>query len=117
MMRAGVWIGAGAGLLGLALALAGVETLPAVIAPVALVFFSCALVFPNAMAGAVAPFPDMAGTASSVASFVQIAMGALIGVAVGALHDGTTVPLFAVIAASSLGALGVFYTIVDRSRA
>ncbi|MDX2144330.1 MAG: Bcr/CflA family multidrug efflux MFS transporter [Rhodospirillaceae bacterium] len=114
MMRAGVWIGLGAGLLGLGLAVAGVQTLPAVIGPVALVFFSCALVFPNAMAGAIAPFPDMAGTASSVASFLQMTVGALIGVAVGVLHDGTTVPLFAVIACSTLGALGVFYTVIRR---
>jgi DHA1 family bicyclomycin/chloramphenicol resistance-like MFS transporter len=115
LMGAGVWIGLGAGALGLSLALMGVQTLPAVIAPVAMVFFSCALVFPNAMAGAIAPFPAMAGTASSLASFLQMSLGAMIGAAVGALHDGTTSPLFAVIVCSTLGAVAVFHGVVKRA--
>jgi DHA1 family bicyclomycin/chloramphenicol resistance-like MFS transporter len=117
MMTAGVWLGLAAGIAGLALALLEVTAVPAVIAPVALVFFSCALVFPNATAGALGPFPDMAGTASSVASFIQMSMGAGIGALVGVAFDGTTVPLFAVIVASTSLAVAAFYGVVRRAEA
>lgn len=115
MMTAGVWIGLAAGCIGLALALLGVTAIPAVIAPVSMVFFACALVFPNATAGALGPFAEMAGTASSVASCIQMAMGAAVGALVGVLFDGTTVPLFAVITATTLSAVLVFYGIVRRA--
>ena len=112
MMKAGVWLGLSAGVIGLGLALAEIATIPAVIAPVSLVFFACALVFPNATAGALGPFPDMAGTASSVASFIQMGMGAVVGAVVGMLFNGTTVPLFAVIVCTATAAVAVFYAVV-----
>ena len=112
MMKAGVWLGLSAGVIGLGLALAEIATIPAVIAPVSLVFFACALVFPNATAGALGPFPDMAGTASSVASFIQMSLGAIVGALVGLLFNGTTVPLFAVIVCTATAAVAVFYAVV-----
>jgi MFS transporter, DHA1 family, multidrug resistance protein len=114
MMRIGVWIGLAAGCLGLGLAVMGVSAVPAVIAPVAMVFFSCALVFPNATAGALGPFPEMAGTASSVASFIQMSLGAGVGAVVGVVLNGTTTPLFAMIVATTLCSVIVFYALVRR---
>jgi MFS transporter, DHA1 family, multidrug resistance protein len=115
MMKIGVWLGLVAGMTGLGLALMGVVSVPAVIAPVAFVFFSCALVFPNSTAGALGPFPEMAGTASSVASFLQMSLGACVGAIVGALLNDSTVPLFAVTACTTAASVMVFYGIVLRA--
>ncbi|MBL8630497.1 MAG: Bcr/CflA family multidrug efflux MFS transporter [Rhodospirillaceae bacterium] len=115
-MQLGVWIGLCAGLTGLTLALLHIQNVVTVIGPVAFVFFACALVFPNALAGALAPFPDMAGTASSVTGCIQMGAGALIGASVGKLLDNTTVPLFAVITATTLMALLVYYGVVRRTQ-
>ncbi|MBL8644392.1 MAG: Bcr/CflA family multidrug efflux MFS transporter [Rhodospirillaceae bacterium] len=117
MMQLGVWIGVIAALTGLTLALTGIANVVVVIGPVAIVFFACSFVFPNSLAGALAPFPEMAGTASSVAGCIQLGMGAVIGVAVGALFNGTTVPLFAVITASTISAVLAYYGIVRRAEA
>jgi DHA1 family bicyclomycin/chloramphenicol resistance-like MFS transporter len=54
------------------------------------------------MAGALAAFPHMAGSASALAGTIQFGLGALSAAAVGALHDGTAVPMAAVIAAGGL---------------
>jgi DHA1 family bicyclomycin/chloramphenicol resistance-like MFS transporter len=116
MMQLGVWVGLAAGLTGLTLSLLHIQTIPAVIAPVAFVFFGCALVFPNALAGALAPFPDMAGTASSVAGCIQMGTGALIGASVGKLLENTTTPMFAVITATTSMALLMYYGIVRRTQ-
>lgn len=115
MMTAGLWIGLTAGSIGLALALSGVMTPLAVVAPVVFVFFSCAFVFPNAQAGALGPFAEMAGTASSIASFIQSALSAAIGSLVGVFFNGTAVPLFGVIVGSSLAGLAAFYSLAHRT--
>ena len=51
------------------------------------------LVLPNAMAGAIGPYPTMAGTASAVLGFVQMTGSALYAMAVGHLDDGTLRPM------------------------
>lgn len=98
----GIGIGVLAGLTGTVLAGFGIQTISAVIAPVVGVFFACGLVLPNATAGALMPFPQIAGTASSVIGFLQMGGGAIIGFVAGALHNGTTLPLFGVILLSWL---------------
>jgi DHA1 family bicyclomycin/chloramphenicol resistance-like MFS transporter len=115
MMQLGVWTGVAAGVIGLSLSLAGIVNVVSVIAPVSLVFFSCALVFPNALAGALAPFPEMAGTASSVAGCIQMGTGALIGAGVGKLLTNSPTPMFAVITAATLTAMLSYYAIVRRT--
>lgn len=88
-----------AGLAGLALALAGVVHLAAILAPMFLFLVGAAFILPNAMAGAVGPFPTMAGLASALLGFVQMGLAAVVGVLVGHLHDGTQLPMVATIAA------------------
>ena len=51
----------------------------------------------NSMAGALAPYPAMAGAASALAGTVQFTFGAITGWAVGRLADGTPVPVTEVI--------------------
>ena len=117
MIGAGVVIGALAAATGLTLAFAGIQTIFAVVVPMAVVFFSCALVFPNAMAGAISPFSQTAGLASSVVGGIQLGAGAMAGVLVGLLFDGTTRPMFAVIAVTAAGAVWVFFAVLRPAEA
>ena len=55
------------------------------------------LTFPNASAGAMAPFPEKAGSASALLGSVQFAIAAVASAAVGVFHNGTAVPMAAVV--------------------
>ena len=57
------------------------------------------------MAGALAAFPHMAGTASALAGTIQFGLGALSGALVSGLFDGTALPMAAVIALAGLTSL------------
>jgi DHA1 family bicyclomycin/chloramphenicol resistance-like MFS transporter len=108
MIGIGVGLGLSIGIVGLALSINETQTIAAVVVPVVGVFFACGFVLPAATAGALMPFPEIAGTASSAISFLQMSGGAIIGFLAGYLHDGTTLPLFAVIFASWMCAAVVY---------
>lgn len=114
MLRAGSAVGAAAGAGMFALALAGVHTVAAVIVPYFVFLLATGLNQPSAMAGAIGPFPRMAGTSSALLGFVQLASGASIGFIVGKLDHGTPVPMAAAIALCTLGVLASYYLIVRR---
>ena len=76
------------GLSGGALALVGAHSVASVIAPMAVYMVGTGLVLPNAIAGAVGPYPTMAGAASALLGFVQMSLAAAVGVLVGQLSDG-----------------------------
>lgn len=63
--------------------------LPAVVIAVC---FSLSL--PSSTAGAVAPLPHVAGTASAALGFLQMLVGAVAAQVAGGLSDGTGIPLF-----------------------
>ena len=60
------------------------------------------LTFPNASAGAMAPFPEKAGSASALLGSVQFAIAAAASAAVGIFHNGTAVPMAAVVGTCGL---------------
>ncbi|MGE5546653.1 MAG: multidrug effflux MFS transporter [Solirubrobacterales bacterium] len=93
---------AAAGLTGTALAWAGVQTLPAVLLPMSLYFFSCGLALPNATAAAIGPHPRMAGAASALVGCMQMAGGAVAGWLTAAYFDGSSRSM-----ASVCGTLGL----------
>lgn len=64
----------------------GYVSVPTLIAPMMLTTFGMGLVMPGAMTGALAPFPRIAGTASSVLGFFQMGMGA-VGAAAAGMFD------------------------------
>ncbi|MDQ2104855.1 multidrug effflux MFS transporter [Azospirillum isscasi] len=105
MIRTGTAVSLAGGLLGVGLALAGVLHLAAVVAPVFLFMLGAGLTLPNAMAGAVGPYPMMAGLASSLVGFVQMSVAALIGVAIGHTHADSQLPMMAAIGLVALGAV------------
>lgn len=91
-------IAMGTGVLALGLSLIGPVTIFSVIMPAALFMVSVGLILPSAMAGAISPYPGMAGTASALVGFVQMMMAAGAGALVGVIHDGTPVPMMGVMA-------------------
>ena len=59
---------------------------------------------PNAVAGAVGPYPHMAGLAAAVLGVMQMTGSALYGITVGHLSDGTATPMALAIATAGLTA-------------
>ena len=68
----------------------------------------------NAMAGAIGPFPQLAGTASALAGFLATGLAAVIGLIVGHLHDGTALPMAATIASMALASTLAFRLLSSR---
>jgi DHA1 family bicyclomycin/chloramphenicol resistance-like MFS transporter len=71
VMALGAAVMLGAGLLAAGLALAGVSSVLAVMAPVALFLAGYGILVPSATAGALTPFPQIAGAASSAMGLTQ----------------------------------------------
>ena len=92
--------------------LAGIVNLYTLIGPVVLMLVSLSFVTPATTAGAMSPFGQMAGAASSLLGFIQFAAGAAATAVVGLLNDGTPLPMAAVICASTLGSFVAWRTLV-----
>ena len=86
------------------------------IAPMYVFAVGLGLTLPNGMAGAVGPFPRMAGLAAAVAGFLQLTGSALYSVAVGHFFDGTARPMTTAIALAGVAALACFWRLRWRRR-
>jgi DHA1 family bicyclomycin/chloramphenicol resistance-like MFS transporter len=73
-----------------------------VVIPLLFVIGSLGFVGANAIAGALEPFPELAGTTASLFGFFQMMLGAAMGGLVGVLRDGTTMPMGAMIGVLSV---------------
>lgn len=80
---------------------------------VAVYLVGLGLAFPQSIAGALTPFPDRAGAASSVLGFIQQVVASVIGIAVGHSLSRSALPLAAIIAA--LGVLALVLAVFNRS--
>jgi MFS transporter, DHA1 family, multidrug resistance protein len=69
---------------------------------------------PQATAGAMTPFPEIAGSVSSLLSFAQFVIAAAGAFVVGATFDGTPRPMASAIAASALAAFACHRLLVVR---
>ncbi|MFM8991035.1 MAG: Bcr/CflA family drug resistance efflux transporter, partial [Alphaproteobacteria bacterium] len=87
---------------------------PAIGATMALYCVGFGICSPNAAAGAIAPFPALAGTAASALGVMQTGSAALVGALVGRLHDGTPLPMAATIATMALVATVSFRLLNSR---
>ena len=83
LLAHGTWLGAAAGLAMAALEFSGVRHITAILGPMFFCTLATGLVMPNAIAGALAPYPAMAGSASALMGVVQMSFAALVGIAVG----------------------------------
>jgi DHA1 family bicyclomycin/chloramphenicol resistance-like MFS transporter len=105
MLRGGVVAVSIAGVALLVAAVTGFGGLAGLVVPLFVFISSISFIGGNALAGALTRFQHVAGTASALAGTIQFGMGALSGALVGALHDGTAVPMAAVIAAAGMVSL------------
>jgi len=71
------------------------------------------LAMPQSMAGALMPFPERAGAASSLLGFLQQATASAIGIAVGQMLGSSALPLATIVAA--MGVLALALALFRRS--
>jgi DHA1 family bicyclomycin/chloramphenicol resistance-like MFS transporter len=102
MVRNGGYVSAAGGLALLLAVLAFGASVPGILLPTVFYMAGTGLVLPNAMAGAIGPFPRLAGTAAALLGFIQMGAAALIGAAIGHLADSTARPMGAAIALCGL---------------
>lgn len=87
-----------------------------VIAAVSFCSLTVGMIMPQAMAGGLAPFPHMAGTAASLMGFLQMSIAAAAGIAVGLLHDGTPAPTLLITALMAvLAAMSYRFLVADNA--
>jgi DHA1 family bicyclomycin/chloramphenicol resistance-like MFS transporter len=101
---------------GLAMAAAvamGVTSPFALVVPMSLYLCGLGLAMPQSMAGALTPFPQRAGAASSLLGFLQQAVASSIGIVVGQLLGKSALPLALVIA--TMGCLALALALVKLS--
>ena len=73
--------------------------------PAAVYFLGVGIVLPQSMAGAMTPFPDRAGAASSLLGFMQMSFAAIVGIVVAANLGGTARSLAVALAVMGCTAL------------
>ncbi len=117
LLMAGVSLSFLGGAVMVAIGAAGHVSAPAIILPAMVFTTGMGIVLPTGMAGAMAPFPAIAGAASAVLGFVQMAVSGLASLAVGAFAPTSQVPMAAVIAVVTGIAFGAFTVLVWRRRA
>ncbi len=75
-----------------------------VIAPISVGFCAVGFIMPNAVVGALARHAQHAGSASALMGTLQFCLGAVSGVAVGLLSNGSVVPMASLLLVGALGA-------------
>lgn len=83
----------------------------ATVAPMACYTIGTGIVMPNGQAGALGPFAHMAGAASALMGFLQMAIAAVVGIVFGQLHDGTPLPMAFLVAAAACCSIASFVTL------
>ena len=81
-------------------------TVPGILVPTMIYMAGTGLVMPNAMAGAIGPFPRIAGTAAALLGFTQMGLAAIGGAVIGHLANGTAIPMAGGIALGRPAAAG-----------
>ena len=99
-----------------ALGLAGVDTPAAIVLPMAGYMFGFAFIVPAGQAAAMSIFPEIAGAASSMIGFVQLAFSATTGLLVGHFADGTQLPMTVAIGIASLCPIPIYLLMVRPAR-
>ncbi len=92
--------------IGMVLAIAlGLASAASIVLPMALYLGGMGMVLPQALAGAMTPFPERAGAASALLGFIQQTASALCGAIVGALLGRSAWPLVLTVAAMGCASL------------
>jgi MFS transporter, DHA1 family, multidrug resistance protein len=112
LILTGATIATAAGVAMAGFAWAGETHIETIVIPQVIAMLGVGLVFPNCQAGAIGPFPTMAGAASSLLGFSQMGVAAAVGLAIGLTFDGTARPMATAIAIAALMTLLSFRLIV-----
>jgi DHA1 family bicyclomycin/chloramphenicol resistance-like MFS transporter len=86
-------------------------------APMALIACSNGIAIPNGMAGALSVEPKLAGTASGLAGFIQIALGAVATFVVGYFHNGSVMPMVICMLVCAILSVFFFQVLVQQNAA
>lgn len=108
VIRLGVFCLAGGGALMLALTAYGTGSSLEITVPMALYAAGVGLTMPQGQAAAMMPFPERAGSASSLLGICQMTFAALVGLTMGQLLTGSALPLPIMITLIGGAALGLF---------
>jgi MFS transporter, DHA1 family, multidrug resistance protein len=108
---------AAGGLAMVAAVASGLTSPLSLVLPVAVYLAGLGMVLPQGIAGAMTPFPERAGAASSLFGFVQQSAAALCGTVVGWLLGQSAWPLAAGVAAMGCATLGLWLTTQGIRRA
>ena len=114
LILVGTGLGAAAGLVMAGLAWTDVGGVAPILGPMFFFALGLGLSNPNAVAGAVGPYPQMAGLAAAVLGVVQMTGSAAYGIAVAHLSDGTAGPMATAIATAGLAAFVGFALLRSR---
>ena len=115
MVRGGTLLMLVAGLALGALALLGTRHPLAVVVPMFVYMVAFMMTMPPTTAGALTPFPQIAGSASSLLSFCQFVIASSAAFVVGWTFDGTARPMMLTIAVSALGAFATCWLALPRA--
>lgn len=117
VLKAGVCVMAAGGLAMVAVTQAGWVSVPSIVGTNMIFNVGMGLALPNAFAGALGPFPRIAGAASALVGFAQMMIGAAGTIVVAALEDGTARPLGITIAIAGVAAMAAAFGVVPRRAA
>jgi DHA1 family bicyclomycin/chloramphenicol resistance-like MFS transporter len=88
-----------------------------VVLPMIVYLVGLGLTLPQAMAGAMTPFPDRAGAASSLLGLCQMSFAAVVGIAVGHALGGAAWPLGLAVALLGAAGLAIYHLTGGARRA
>lgn len=97
--------------------LAGVFTAAAICAPMTVVSFGSGMIMPGCQAGAISPFPHMAGAAAAMTGFLMMSGAAVGGAAVAIFYDGSQFPMTWTALAGAVAVVVVYASLIRRRRA
>src|SRR3546814_2214239 len=93
MLAYGTLLAAAAGVTLAGFVFAGIVGVPTILGPMIVYAYAMGIIIHNTMAGAVTPYREMAGAASALLGFLQMATAACATFLVGPAYDGTAVPI------------------------
>ena len=96
--------------------ISGIRTPLAVIVPGFVVMIGIGFVVAPATALGIGPYPEMAGAASALIGFIQMAASSLTVLAVGYIYDGTAGPMMILMAVLCFVSLGFYFPFLGRLR-
>lgn len=112
VLTAGVTVMAAGGLAMLGLTQAGLVSIYSILGAVMLFNIGMGLALPNAFAGAIGPFPRIAGSASALTGFAQMAIGATGTILMAGIADGSARPMGIGLAIAGAASLAIALAVV-----